>query len=94
MSEKLLAPVARQRLPDRRTHRVINFSTADGFTYTSGVGYFADGRLAEIFLNTDKIGTTDAPCVSSAVMLAQACPISKEGIHGTHDEAHEGRGGL
>ncbi len=36
----------------------------------------------------------DAPCVSSGAMLAHACPILKEGTHGTHDEAHEEKGGL
>jgi hypothetical protein len=34
-----------------------------------------------------------APCVPGT-MLAHACPISKEGTHGTHDEAQEGRDGL
>jgi hypothetical protein len=29
----------------------------------------------------------DAPCVPSGAMLAHACPISKEGTHGTHDRA-------
>lgn len=36
---------------------MVNFTTADGFRYTAGLGYFADGRLAEIFLNAEKIGT-------------------------------------
>jgi hypothetical protein len=36
----------------------------------------------------------DAPCVPSGAMLAHVCPISKEGTHGTHDQAHERRGGL
>jgi YD repeat-containing protein len=48
--------VARQRLPDRRAHHVIRFCTADGFTHTAGLGYFADGRLAETFLNGNKTG--------------------------------------
>jgi hypothetical protein len=47
----------RERLPDRRVHAYINFTTADGFKYTAGLGYFEDGRLAEIFLNAEKIGT-------------------------------------
>jgi hypothetical protein len=36
----------------------------------------------------------DTPCAPSAAMLAHACPISKEGTHGTHDKAREARGGL
>ena len=47
----------RERLPNRREHVLINFTAAYGFRYTAGVGYFADGRLAEIFLNAEKIGT-------------------------------------
>jgi ribonucleoside-diphosphate reductase alpha chain len=47
----------RERLPDRREHALINFTAADGFRYTAGLGYFEDGRLAEIFLNAEKIGT-------------------------------------
>jgi ribonucleoside-diphosphate reductase alpha chain len=50
-------PSARERLPDRREHVVVNFTTADGFKYTAGLGYFEDGRLAEVFLNAEKIGT-------------------------------------
>jgi hypothetical protein len=50
--------LSRQRLPNRREHTVITFTTADGFRYIAGLGYFDDGRLAEIFLNAEKVGTT------------------------------------
>jgi len=40
----------RQRLPQRRSHEVIDFKHA-GHRYTAGVGFFEDGRLAEIFIN-------------------------------------------
>jgi hypothetical protein len=36
----------REPLPTRREHVLINFTTADGFRYTAGLGYFDDGRLA------------------------------------------------
>jgi hypothetical protein len=49
--------LARQRLPHRREHRAISFTTAEGFRYTAGLGYFDDGRLAELFLNAEKVGT-------------------------------------
>ena len=39
----------RERVPDRREHALINFTTTDGFRYTAGLGYFENGRLAEIF---------------------------------------------
>ena len=47
----------RERLPNRREHTVINFTTTDGFAYAGGVGFFEDGRLAEVFVNSGKIGT-------------------------------------
>jgi hypothetical protein len=47
----------RERLPDRREHVVVNFTTADDFRHTAGLGYFSDGRLGEIFLNAEKTGT-------------------------------------
>ena len=48
--------VERKRLPNRRGHEVIEF-THNGFGYTAGIGRFDDGKLAEVFLNADKIGT-------------------------------------
>jgi hypothetical protein len=63
-------PVARNRLPDRREHTVINFTTSDGFRYTAGLGYFEDGRLAEIFLNADKIGTAIETAARDSAVVA------------------------
>jgi hypothetical protein len=60
----------RERLPDRREHRVINFTTSDGFRYTAGLGYFEDGRLAEIFLNADKIGTAIETAARDSAVVA------------------------
>jgi hypothetical protein len=48
---------ARERLPNRRNHEVVEFKHG-GFTYLGGVGRFPDGRLAEVFLNAAKVGTT------------------------------------
>jgi hypothetical protein len=74
MSEAARSPdIARERLPDRREHKVINFTTADGFSYTAGLGYFDDGRLAEIFLNAAKIGTAiETTARDSAVVASLA----------------------
>jgi hypothetical protein len=46
----------RTRLPNRRAHELIEFEHA-GFRYVAGLGRFADGRVAEIFLNAAKGGT-------------------------------------
>src|SRR5688572_1147583 len=48
---KCSAPSAfRRRLPHRRSHELIDFEHA-GHRYTAGVGFFEEGRLAEIFIN-------------------------------------------
>jgi hypothetical protein len=71
MSEAALSrTTARQRLPNRREHTVITFTTADGFRYTAGVGYFEDGRLAEIFLNAEKIGTAIETAARDSAVVA------------------------
>jgi hypothetical protein len=49
-------PAPRERLPDRREHVVVNVTTADGFRYTGGLGYFDDGRLAATSPNAEKTG--------------------------------------
>ena len=49
-------PHLRMRLPNRRAHELLEFEHA-GFSYVAGIGRFADGRLAEIFLNAGKAGT-------------------------------------
>jgi hypothetical protein len=61
---------ARGRLPDRREHTLVNFTTADGFRYTAGLGYFDDGRLAEIFLNAEKIGTAIETAARDSAVVA------------------------
>jgi ribonucleoside-diphosphate reductase alpha chain len=48
--------VTRERLPQRREHELLEFEHA-GIPYVAGIGRFADGRLAEIFLNAGKAGT-------------------------------------
>ena len=60
----------RSRLPTRREHVVVNFTTADGFRYTAGLGYFEDGRLAEVFLNAEKIGTAIETAARNSAVVA------------------------
>lgn len=71
MSEAALSrTTARQRLPNRREHTVITFTTADGFRYRAGIGYFEDGQLAEIFLNAEKIGTAIETAARDSAVVA------------------------
>ena len=70
---------ARERLPNRRGHELVDFEHC-GIRYTAGIGRFCDGRLAEIFLNTAKHGTAvdtnsrDA-AVAASLLLQHGCPI-------------------
>jgi hypothetical protein len=48
--------VRREPLRHRREHVAVNLTTADSFWYTAGLGYFEDGRLAEVFLNAEETG--------------------------------------
>jgi hypothetical protein len=70
MSEPAFLQAARERLPNRRAHELIDFTTLDGFRYTAGLGYFDDGRLAEIFLNAEKIGTAIATAARDSAVVA------------------------
>ncbi len=60
----------RQRLPNRRSHELINF-TLGGFTYIAGIGRFDDGSLAEIFLDPSaKSGTAVEAAARDAAITA------------------------
>jgi hypothetical protein len=69
----------RQRLPNRRSHWLYRFESG-GQIYTGGIGRFEDGRIAEIFINGAKVGSTaeanaqDAAIVAS-LALQHGCPI-------------------
>jgi hypothetical protein len=71
--------VTHQRLPNRRGHELLTFKH-DRISYRVPVGRFADGGLAEIFLNTAKHGTAldvnvrDA-AVAASLLLQHGCPI-------------------
>ena len=59
MTDPYIAPPSasiRTRLPNRRANE--NFALeCDGLTYIATVSRFADGRLGEVFLTTNKIGS-------------------------------------
>jgi hypothetical protein len=62
-------PISRNRLPNRRCHVLVDFQ-ADGFRYTAGLGYFEDGSLAEVFLNSGKIGTAIETAARDSAVVA------------------------
>ena len=69
----------RLRFPDRRGHELLVFEHG-GIRYTTGVGRFADGGLAEIFLVTAKHGSAldviaRDPAVAASLLLQHRCPV-------------------
>jgi hypothetical protein len=62
----------RERLPSRRAHQSFPVEH-NGLRFTVGVGRYADGQLAEVNLNTDKVGTGfDTVLRNSAILLSIA----------------------
>ncbi len=71
----------RSRLPNRRPHETIGFKFR-GYAYTLGVGRFADGALAEVFIDCAK-GST--PVAADARDAAVTLSIALQ--HGVPPEA-------
>lgn len=69
----------RCRLPDRRRHELVTFDH-DGQKFIGGVGRFPDGRVAEIFLTANKVGSGAEIAAQDAAMAASlalqhGCPL-------------------
>jgi hypothetical protein len=62
----------RQHLPTRRGNISIGFEF-EGHKYRATAGHFADGRLGEIFLDTEKAGTQLQLNANTAAILASLC---------------------
>jgi hypothetical protein len=71
----------REALPQRRYSEVLEYSTHRGILYTITVGYYDDGRPAEVFLDSGKSGADtqvmarDAAILMS-LLLQYGCPVS------------------
>lgn len=62
--------MTRQTLPQRRYHEVREFAM-DSIRYTVGIGRFLDGKPAEVFMNSNKIGTAaDTNARDAAILLS------------------------
>lgn len=62
----------RMALANRRHHEAVEFEHG-GMAYVAGIGRFADGRIAEIFLNGAKHGSTaDAAARDAAIVASLA----------------------
>ena len=66
--------MAREQLPNRRLAETFDFEIS-GLRYTCTIGCYADGRLAEIFLQNTKAGSqSDGNARESAIALADIAP--------------------
>lgn len=69
----------RERLPQRRRSENFSFTLGD-LKYTATVGYYLDGRVAELFLSNSKpSSTSDAyardAAVAASLALQHGCPV-------------------
>lgn len=64
--------VLREYLPNRRGCTLLDFE-CDGQEYTAGYTRFGDGRLAEVFINSEKIGSaTETNARDASIILSVA----------------------
>ena len=75
-----------ERLPNRRGSLSFNF-VHDGRAYHATATHYTDGRLAEIFLDTDKVGSdvdnlslSDRRAESAATLLTQQFNVPAENL--------------
>jgi hypothetical protein len=63
----------RARLPQRRSHELLDFVHA-GHRYTAGIGFFEAGGLAEIFINVPgRSGSAIEAVARDAAILTSIC---------------------
>jgi hypothetical protein len=61
--------MTRERLPNRRSNETFEF-THEGHQYRATTSRFADGRLAEVFLDVGKVGSAAQENGDIAAILA------------------------
>jgi hypothetical protein len=84
--------IARQRLPNRRRCESFEFRHA-GLDFTATVGFYWDGRLAEIFLSSRKPGTAiEATARDAAIVVSIALQFGApiETIRAALTKDHDG----
>jgi ribonucleoside-diphosphate reductase alpha chain len=69
----------RERLPNRRAADVIDFEHA-GRRWTATIGRFADGRIAEMFLDAGKesplLDLAQESAIIASLALQTGCPLN------------------
>lgn len=69
----------RNKLLGRRSHLAIEF-THETLTYTVGIGFNEEGKVAELFLNAGKAGSQAAinardSAIAASLALQYGCPL-------------------
>jgi hypothetical protein len=79
----MAATRSRELLPNRRIGETFELEVA-GLRYTVTIGRFPDGRVGEIFLNTDSNSATDTNAHHSATVcsIALQCGADKGALLG------------
>jgi hypothetical protein len=82
----------RQRLPDRRESEIREFGYA-GNRFAIGISRFFDGRVAEIFISSERPGSPIEAIARDAavtVSIALQCGADLETIRGALTKDHDG----
>ena len=83
---------ARERLPNRRRCELFEFRLA-GHPFTASAGFYADGRIAEIFLSSHKPGSPIEAIARDAavtVSIALQFGVDLETIRSALTRDHDG----
>ena len=63
---------ARERLPNRRRCETLEFQHA-GHVFSLGVGFYCDGRVAELFISASHVGSPLEAIARDAAIIASLC---------------------
>jgi len=67
-----MSAAARERLPDRRLCETRDIRV-DGLKYRATIGRYADGRLAEVFIDMSKVGSAADTAARDCAIAAPGC---------------------
>jgi len=59
---------AREKLPNRCAHTLINFESM-GMRFTASVSHYPDGRISELFIDNHKAGSAIGTLVRDAAII-------------------------
>jgi len=69
---------AREKLPNRRAHTLINFESM-GMRFTASVSHYPDGRISELFIDNHKAGSAIGTLVRDAAIIFSFAVRSSDG---------------